>query len=83
MQVEAAGFRVLPGLLDIFLYALKESDNDGSKKVLQLIPDEYKLDYYEKPYEAILSIKAYVAGMTDAFAVDTYRNLTGIQLPNY
>jgi dGTP triphosphohydrolase len=30
-----------------------------------------------------MGILTYVAGMTDQFAVDTYRNFKGIQLPNY
>lgn len=51
--------------------------------VLSLIPKEYRFEDDEKSYEAIMSITKYIAGMTDAFAVDTYRTLQGIQLPNY
>ncbi|AHF09269.1 MULTISPECIES: dGTP triphosphohydrolase [Dehalobacter] len=83
IQIEAAGFEVLPGLLDIFLSALKENTKESSKKILQLIPEEYKFDFDKQPYDAILSITSYIAGMTDTFAVDTYRNLRGIKLPNY
>jgi dGTPase len=83
IQVEAAGFQVLPGLLDVFLTALKDIKKESSKKILQLIPAEYKFDYEKEPYEAIMSITAYIAGMTDTFAVNTYRTLQGIQLPNY
>lgn len=83
IQVEAAGFRVLPGLLDSFLTALKDNKKESSQKILQLIPAEYKFNYEKKPYEAIMSITTYIAGMTDTFAVDVYRTLRGIQLPNY
>lgn len=83
-QVEAAGFQVLPGLLDAFFTALVDQKHrESSKKVLSLIPKEYKFNYEKEPYEAIMSITQYVAGMTDAFAIDTYRTLRGIQLPNY
>lgn len=82
LQVEAAGFRVLPGLLDSFLCAIKDPNKHSSKKILQQIPKEYIFDFEEKSYEAIISITSYVAGMTDSFAVDMYRNLRGIQLPN-
>lgn len=82
LQVEAAGFQVLPGLLETFLFAIKEPEKESSRKVLSLIPDEYKFDYEKQPYIAIMSITSYVAGMTDSYAVDTYRNLRGIQLPN-
>lgn len=83
-QIEAAGFQVLPGLLDAFLTALVDRKNKASsKKVLSLIPEEHKFTYEENHYEAILSITTYVAGMTDTFAINTYRTLQGIQLPNY
>ncbi len=83
IQIEAAGFKVLPGLLDTFLYALKDKEKASSKMVLKLIPEEYKFKFHQEPYKAIMSITTYVAGMTDTFAVDTYRNLRGIELPNY
>ena len=83
LQVEAAGFQVLPGLLDIFLYAIKDKGKESSKVILDILPNEYIFDYEKEPYDAILSIVTYVAGMTDQFAVDTYRNFKGIELPNY
>lgn len=83
IQIGAAGFQVLPGLLDTFLSALKDNKKSRSKMILKLLPDEYIFDFQEEPYEAIMSITGYIAGMTDTFAVDTYRNLMGIKLPNY
>jgi dGTPase len=83
LQVEAAGFQVLPGLLDIFLNAVKNNKKESSKKILNILPDEYIFNYNEDPYNSIMGILTYVAGMTDQFAVDTYRNFKGIQLPNY
>ena len=83
LQIEAAGFQVLPGLLDTFLSAVVYSEKSSSKKVLQLIPEEYKGDSNTNLYEKVVLITSYVAGMTDTFAVDTYRNLRGINLPNY
>ncbi|MBA4418071.1 MAG: dehydrogenase, partial [Syntrophus sp. (in: bacteria)] len=83
LEVEAAGFQVLPGLLDSFLYAAKEPKKASSERVLRLIPKEYIFDFSKNPYEAIMSLTTYIAGMTDTFAVDTFRNLRGIQLPNY
>jgi dGTPase len=82
IQIEAAGFEVLPGLLKTFLLALQNKDKESSEKILQLIPKEYILNFQEQTYDAIMSITTYIAGMTDEFAIDTYRNLRGIQLPN-
>ena len=92
LQVETAGFKVLPGLLDLFLTALKEKSEaeksnikckKSSTKILKLIPEQYILDYNKDQYASILSIVGYIAGMTDNYAIDLYRNLSGIQLPNY
>jgi dGTPase len=91
LQIETAGFKVIPGLLDLFLTALKEKgdaaiNNDKCKKsaskVLKLIPNHYILDYNKNQYDSILSIVSYIAGMTDNFAIDLYKNLSGIQIPN-
>jgi dGTPase len=74
------------------LTALKEKSNaeridekckESASKVLKLIPGHYILDYGKEQYNSILSIVGYIAGMTDNFAIDMYRNLSGIQLPNY
>jgi dGTPase len=83
LEVEAAGFQVLSGLLDSFLFAIKNPKKASSERVLRLVPKEYIFDFSKDPYGAILSITNYIAGMTDTFAVDTFRNLRGIQLPNY
>lgn len=83
LQIEAAGFQVIPGLLDMFLSALKSPGRSSSKKILELLPDEYVWDFNASPYDAIMGITTYVAGMTDTFAVDLYRNLRGVQLPSY
>lgn len=82
LQIEAAGFKVLPGLLKAFLFALIEPNKESSKKIMRLCGDTVK-KYADEPYESILAVTTYVAGMTDSFAVDTYRNLQGIDLPNH
>lgn len=83
LEIEAAGFKVLPGLLDVFINALTEKERASSKKTLSLIPHEYYFDPEEDLYTAIMGVTTYVAGMTDTYAIDTYRNLEGIQLPHY
>jgi len=92
LQVETAGFQIISGLLNIFLFALKDKGEcdkkeikcrESSIKILKLLPKQYLWDYNKERYDSILNITGYIAGMTDNFAVDTYRNLSGIQLPNY
>lgn len=89
IQVEAAGYKVLPGLLETFLNEIiknRKNSKKGKKeesKILELIPKEYKFDFKNDTYNAIMGITMYISGMTDHYAVDIYRNLQGIQLPNY
>jgi dGTPase len=83
VEIEAAGYKVLPDLLDIFLSALETSSEKRSKKILDILPDEYRFEYKKCPYQSILSIVKYVIGMTDNYAVDVYRKLNGIEIPNY
>ena len=79
---EIAGFEVIPGLLKIFLSAAKDPKKAKHEKILNLLPSEFNKNYAESQYEAIMEITTYVCGMTDSFAVDTYRKLTGIEIPN-
>lgn len=89
IQVEAAGYKVLPGLLETFLNEIIKNRKNGKKgkkeesKILELIPKEYKFNFKNDTYNAIMGITMYISGMTDHYAVDIYRNLQGIQLPNY
>lgn len=87
LLTEAAGFIVLPGLLDILVTAAfeKSSRSDKIKECLikEMICDNTSLDEETRNYTTILNIVKFVALMTDNYAVKLYRELTGIQLPNY
>lgn len=83
IQTEAAGFEVLPGLLKTFFLALSDTKKASSQKILSLIPKDLIFDFNEQKYTSIMNVTAYVAGMTDSFAVNLYRVLKGIQLPNF
>jgi len=92
VQIEAAGFKVLPGLLTSFFHpALMNTDNDSNenhkkydsrskkdRKLRSLIPSPYLSG--ETQEEKILNIVQYVACMTDWFAVDTFRRIEGIEI---
>lgn len=86
LQIEAAGFQVLGGLLTDFLSAAFELPRSKrSIKVLDLIPDIYKEDTLPRcsQYDVTMALVEYVASMTDTYAIDTYRTLRGIELPSY
>lgn len=94
LAVELAGFRVIGGLLDIFVPAILQPEESGHRKLIELIPNSYLSHEYEgyssieeslnilTPYQRVLRITDYISGMTDSFAVDLYQKLSGIKLPD-
>ncbi len=87
LLTEAAGFVVLPGLLDLFINSAF-TKNSRSQKIRDcilkgMIVDDTSLNQEERNYKTIMNIVEYVALMTDNYAVKLYRELNGIQLPNY
>lgn len=84
LEIEAAGFEVLGGLLDIFLQAVFEPGSKRNKKMLDLIPDQY-LDINRQvhldAYERIMHITDFISGLTDQAAISLFRKIKGISLP--
>ena len=84
LEIEAAGFEVLGGLLDIFLQAVFEPNSRRNQKMLDLIPDQYlAMDRQVPPeaYERILHVTDFISGLTDQAAISLYRKIKGISLP--
>ena len=82
LQIEAAGFEVLGGLLEKVVPALvgnHECKTSAEKKVFQLIPLQFTKG--KNRYEQLLGATDFVSGMTDSYAVTLYRRLRGIELP--
>ncbi len=91
LEIEAAGFEVIGGLLDVFITAVNHSVEAGektnyyrSKKILELLPEHHfnasaikDLDLYTR----LIKICEFVAGMTDRHAIGLYRKIKGIDLP--
>ena len=83
LHIEAAGFDVLGGLLDKVVPALLydgSSDNHSLKKLRQVIPKQFCGG--STSYERLLAATDFVSGMTDTYAVNLFRRLSGIDLPN-
>jgi dGTPase len=83
IEKELAGYHVINGLLEEFVGALVTKENTKSKKVLLLVPSQYKIKEDQGLYHNLLSIIDFVSGMTDLYAIDLYRKLKGIQNPEF
>ena len=79
VEIEISGYQIIGTLLEVFVDAILNPKNGFSKKLIQLIPDQY-CENHESAYEKVLSIVDFVSGMTDVFALDLYRKITGIGL---
>jgi dGTPase len=82
LHIEAAGFKVLGGLLELVVPTLLAggiTENMSEKKLWDIIPLQFRKG--ATPYERLLSATDFVSGMTDTYAVTTYKRLSGIELP--
>ncbi len=82
VKIELAGYEVMHSLLSHFIPAVLKADpSHREKKVLKLLPDQYKEDgsFYGKA----LNVVDFIAGMTDSYAMELYKNLHGISLPSH
>ena len=80
IEIEAAGYNVIGGLLREFVAAVLYPQRSKSKKVLQLIPAQFSAGR-DDLYGNIQSVVDFISGMTDLYAIDLYRKLTGISVP--
>lgn len=80
VEVELAGYQVLGGLMEEFIPAVLKPKNFYNKKLLSLIPEQFKSDS-ENPYQQVFTVLDFISGMTDIYAVDLYRRIKGISMP--
>ena len=80
VEIEIAGYKIIGTLLDEFIGAAINPKELYSKKLNSLLPVQYtpKSDSY---YDKIQSVVDFVSGMTDIYALDLYRKIKGISLP--
>ena len=81
LDIELAGYRIIGFLLEKFIHAVQTPSHVYSQLLLGRIPDQYETDS-PSTYGKIQSIIDYVSGMTDLYALDLYRKITGMGLPN-
>ena len=80
LDVELAGYKIIMTLLEHFVEAVLFPEKAYSKQLLMRFPDQFET---ENPttYGKIMAVLDYISGMTDVYALDLYRKITGINLP--
>lgn len=85
LQAELAGFEVIHRLLEIFTTALREKEHveeigsemaPRNQKIVELLEQSTQLR--DERYDWLICATDYISGMTDRYAVDLYRRLSGI-----
>jgi len=82
LEIEAAGFEILGGLLNKVTPALFAAESERSpvqKKIAEITPKQFNQG--GTPYQRLLGATDYVSGMTDTFALSMFRRLHGMELP--
>ena len=82
VKKELSGAKILYGLIEDFLpAALSDQKNVFQKKINRLIPSQFQSDVQQSTYEKCMNVLDFISGMTDAYAVELYKNIRGISLP--
>lgn len=82
VEIEIAGYNVIGGMLREFFGAVLNPHNAKSEKLLQLISRQFVIKGQAGSlYGDIQSVVDFIAGMTDLYAVDLYRKITGMAFP--
>jgi dGTPase len=79
IEIELAGYRIISTLLSHFIDAML-NDNQYNTKLLKLFPEQF-ISEKDDTYSKIQSVVDFISGMTDVYALDLYRKITGISLP--
>ncbi len=81
-EIEIAGYNVIGGLLREFVHAALHPHLPKSGKVLKLVSTQFPLTRNrEDIYKNVQSLVDFIAGMTDLYAIELFRKITGITIP--
>ena len=82
VEIEIAGYNVIGGLLKEFVHAVLHPHESKSGKIIKLVSAQFPILHDDKNvYHDIQSVVDFIAGMTDLYAIDLYRKITGITIP--
>ncbi|MCD7978190.1 MAG: dNTP triphosphohydrolase [Tannerellaceae bacterium] len=80
LDIELAGYHIFSHLIDTLTEAVMNQRHAYSKLLLQRIPDQYDTKA-PTAYGKVQCVLDYISGMTDIYALDLYRKITGMSLP--
>lgn len=81
LDIELAGYKIILTLLDNLITAVLNPDKAYSKQLLMRIPEQYETNA-PTVYGKVMAVLDYISGMTDIYALDLYRKITGMSIPS-
>ena len=81
LDIELAGYKIISTLLEELTLAITSPNSNYSKQLLKRIPSQYEITSPDM-YGRVQAILDYISGMTDIYALDLYRKITGMSLPS-
>lgn len=81
LDIELAGYKIILTLLDELVCAVLSPDKAYSRQLLMRIPAQFETNS-PTPYGKVMAVLDYISGMTDVYALDLYRKITGMSIPS-
>ena len=80
-QIQIAGFKILGTILKEYTDAVLKPETYYARNLLSVMPSQYRVSKEDSMYTKIQTVVDYVSGMTDSYALNLYRKIKGIELP--
>ena len=81
VDIEIAGYKVITQLTDLMIKAVTHPEKAFSKLLINRVSPQYQI-LAPTLYERVMAVLDYISGMTDVFALDLYRKINGMSLPD-
>ena len=81
VDIEIAGYKVMTQLTDLMIKAVTHPEKAFSKLLINRVSPQYEI-LAPTLYERVMAVLDYISGMTDVFALDLYRKINGMSLPD-
>ncbi len=79
LDIELAGYHIIYQLMKLFVNAVLHPEKTYSRQLLNRIPPQYDT-YNPTVYGKVQAVLDYISGMTDVYALDLYKKITGISI---
>ena len=79
LDIELAGYRIIYQLMEFFVNAVLHPEKTYSKLLLDRVPAQYDIKN-PTTYGKVQAVLDYISGMTDVYALDLYKKITGINI---